>query len=522
MGMKYSAILLLLLMQVTDAQLPIPASTFSVTAKPSAAFVTATDWRSTVEERDRPAFVQMLPAPRSADRDTQDKTLSLEEAVVLSLRSNPDLRIAERERIIAKFNLGLAHHAYEPTWQWTVDANWMQQDHPRYNSALGVNWQSPIGTKVGLSLAPNTETSRGVGTATLNVSQPLIRGFGTAVNTIAWHNALDAENQSRLNFQSMIINQINAVVFAYRQWLADDQQQAVRARQYQQEIAQLRSLTAEYKAGRRPLNDVLQQKVNIQNTHLMQLDQQRQIIDDRQKLLAILGLSPSVTLALPQHRLKMEVPAIPSKAESIQLALEKNNQYQQLKLSIQAATRAVSQAKDQARWQLDLEGTVAWNGVKTRMDFPSDITGDNSFIVTQPKMPMSVGLHLSVPLDTVQIKQGIMQAVVNLQTATTRLQQFKDNLMRQVTNQWEILHNQQQRLRVAQSQLQYQQRVVQQSQLKYQYGRMTLFELNTLKNQWLQQQTSFIASQIGLLNQATTFEALLGVTLDKWHIQVRY
>ena len=98
----------------------------------------------------------------------------------------------------------------------------------------------------------------------------------------------------------------------------------------------------------------------------------------------------------------------------------------------------------------------------------------------------------------------------------------KQQLIRDVTNQLMQLQNQYQQIQVAINGVALQEKTLVNAQLKLKYGRSTVFEVDQLQDQLLQQQTSLIGDKIQFLNQITALSQTLGTTLSDWGITLRY
>ena len=140
-----------------------------------------------------------------ATRALAARTITLNEAVDLSLRFNPVIEIAGLNRLTQKFALSVVKNQYE--WQYAFNASsqytWNKntsdtasgQNHllqPSATRYLASGAQVSIAMNNAL-LNPNgshnpTQYSPGV---SVNISQPLIRGFGSAITLSPLADALD-------------------------------------------------------------------------------------------------------------------------------------------------------------------------------------------------------------------------------------------------------------------------------------------------------------------------------------------
>lgn len=477
------------------------------------------NWRQDVANLKAPGGVAELPPPEITPRVPLH--LGMREAILLSLRNNPDIQSTELTRITDKFALVLAHHFFEPQYTLGGSAVFAQGNQPVYTSNAGVTLNNSIGTQFSANYY-NTYGTRGgdgAGQTAFTVTQPLLKGFGD-VNTITWFDALDSENAARLSFKSSMMAQVVAVVMAYRQLIEDYQNLAIQERNLTSSAAMVKQAKLQFRVGHLAHSDLLQQQANYETTQLSLLSQKSSLISDYQNFLQLLGLKASAKVEIDKH-LPVETVKIPSVQQAIDAALAGNIAYQQLLISVAAAQRAVVAAKDQARWQLDVTGSF---NIANQVSEPTFVTVDG--VTTVQRYPVqgspSATLNLTIPIDDVAEKQAIVSARVALEQVKLAIESAKLELAGRITSEVQQLENQMRTLQSAKRQVAFQKQTYEAAKIKYQYGRTTTFELNQIKDQLLSQETALVSTRIGLMNQMTTLDQDLGLTLSDWKIELRY
>ncbi len=496
----------------------ISASVLADSLSPASIAVTPSNWRQDVANLHQAGGIIELPAPQTTPH--KPLTLSLREAILLSLRNNPDIQSTELNRITDKFSVVLAHHFFEP--QYTLDASASVADdgHPVYTSHAGVTLNNRIGTQFGLDYFRTDGTDdSGLGQTAFTITQPLLKGFGSEVNTITWFDSLDSENQARLSFKSSMMSQVVSVIESYRQLVEDYQNLDIQQRTLKASAETVRQSSLKYKVGRLAQSDLLQQQANYQTTQLALLNQKSSLISDYQNFLQLLGLKSSAKVAIDKKPEKRPM-KIPSLQKAIDAALQGNVSYQQTLIGIKAAERAVVSANDAARWQLDLSSRFNLSD----QGGPVFVSDDGATTIQQYALQDSLeaSLKLSIPLDNVANEQAIVSAEIALQQYRLSLESAKLSLVSQITNEVAQINNQQKTLAAAQNQVEFQRQSYRAAKINYQYGRATAFELNQIQNQLLAQEISLVNHRIYLLNQVTHLNQDLGLTLDNWDIHLRY
>ena len=148
--------------------------------------------------------------------------LSLNEAILLAVRSNPNVQSSQLSYVVQKFNLGVQEWQFHPHYSFQVSANYnnsiqngqLYEGTHNYNVQPAASWNSPIGTKLSLT-ASNSQTSNYNPGLSLEVMQPLMRGFGSAVVEASLNDAKDSTVISRLNVEGVLRQTVTSVINAY-------------------------------------------------------------------------------------------------------------------------------------------------------------------------------------------------------------------------------------------------------------------------------------------------------------------
>lgn len=451
----------------------------------------------------------LLPLPQKTLRTP--KLLSLEDAIVLALRNNPNIRNSRFQRISDKYALELADYAFQPQFNLSGNVTFTEGEKYGWNVNPGVSLNTRYGTQIAVS---NVTNLNGTQQEQVSVTQPLLRGFG-AVNYFPWLNAQDNELVARQTFRSSIIDMVTQVITNYRQVVEDYNSLQVQEKALHREEITAQQYRLRVKAGKMAPSELLQEQATLANTRLATVQQKNASEQDYQTLLDTLGLSPDSQLRVDTH-INFHQYHAPSKQQAINMALNNNPAYVSQTVQLNAARRAVESAKDNLRWQLNLTGQA--NFASSNGNIPIVQGFQSLSTTTNPTLVVS----LSIPIRDITSKAALVNSQVALLQAQDALDQSRRTLIRQVMNSLTNLNSQLDQLTIAQQAVELQRKNLVAEQIKQQYGQTTALNVNIITDNLLQQEISFVNSQIGYLNSVTAFQNLLGTTLKDWNIEMRY
>lgn len=456
------------------------------------------------------AGISELPVPEKLI--LSPKTLSLYEAIALALRNNPNVKIAELTRITNKFGLETAiHDRYAVQWQpFTFTPTIQNGAAPTWATTGGFGVKTSAGT--GVALTHTNNLLGGLGSTTLTVTQPLLQNFGFAYNRIIYQNALDNEQIARLSFKNSVITVVTSVITSYRSLVVqynnlDNDKKSLASQEQQAANDEL-----QVKVGQMAPSDLIQQQENVEQTRLTMVQQEQTLRDAYYGFLTQLGLMPSTKLTIDRHIL-VGGEKVPSVNTCIKIALAHNVAYRTALLNLNITKRALISANNARKWSLTVTSAVTMESERSAVGQP--ITDSGS---TNP----SVAIALSVPIDNIGLKQAVVNAKIAIEDAKLNLEQQKETLVRNIMNQWDSVHNNYEQILVAQKALDYQITTLNNTKLRFRYGRTSMFEVNSLETDLLSQQNQLVSTKIQYLNAITTLYQTMGITLEEWHVKLRY
>ena len=452
------------------------------------------------------------------------KVLTLEDAILLALRHNPNIRNAHIERTLAKFDLRVSENDFE--WQYSLDGSakrgvtYTSTDKSishTYGLTPKASYKTKMGTGVTVSMPNNysasgNDNTRYTPSATVTVTQQLLKGFGSTIAQIALLNAYISNEKSKLTLKNAVITQINDVVDKYFGLIQAKQQEFIEGTALKDAIRTEQRNEAMIKAGRLAANENIQAQSNVASHRLTMIDRKNKIFDAEQALRKAIGLidnNQSIDVAKAFPAIKLEVPDL---TKSIAIAMRGNIDYRKQLMELEVTKRALLKAKDDMRWGLAFTGT---------MNFGGSQPGIGGITRGQDKS-RSVGLVLTVPIRDLTLQKGLISAKYNLSKARVALRLAKRDLELDVRNEVNDLQNEKAQIEQADRAIELAARSLELEQKKLELGLSTTLNVTNLRNALVKVELQKVVSLIAYYKARNVYWAKLGITLDKWKIELAY
>lgn len=469
-------------------------------------------------------WVELPASPKARQKKIQK--LSLREAILLALRYNPNIQNAELDRIIQRYQLRLAYNEFE--LQYALGASGVVQKSTfngvgsdTSKSFIGspeFTYKNKLGTQASLSVENNVGLNNGYNPVlNLSVTQPLLRGFGRAVNEAGLLNAIDSEWLNKIGLQQAVVDQVTQVIVAYRALILS-------GNNVQNQRLQLKEAQKSYEINEKKINagqleptGNIQLSYQIESLSLLAEQGENDLRLAAQDLLQIIGLDPDMHLSVPSD-VTLPKRTIPDVQESIKQALTHNVQYLGQQMIVRADERAYEVAKNQQLWQLDVAASVQSGTV-------NDLTGLNGGvrgIYNGNNTNESARLTLNIPLHDLNRRSQLIAAKIRLEKDKINLLATKRALITNITNTINNVQSLAKRYELAQKQVKLAEQSYALEKKKLQAGISSSLDVNNTQNQLIQAQSGLIGAKIAYLNQLSALQRTLGTTLDYWQIQLRY
>ena len=400
--------------------------------------------------------VQAAPqdiSPSGGVADVDELRLSLREAVLVALKNNLDIAIANYNPKIATEDIIIQKAVFDPVFSLTADANrtvtpvaslltgvaQMQKSKIENRDLNGSLTQKlPTGASYTLSLTNNRRQTNSLNDLvnpayktflTLSVTQDILKNFGVEVNTapikIARNNQAISVTQLRLQANQVITNVHTAywnLVFAIENLevqrrslrLARDLEELNKARVRAGVAAPVEVTQAEAQAAAQLQNVILAEKA---------------VKDAEDQLKLIINIPDGERIwarsIIPADGPPFDVVRVETEA-SIQEALEKRPEYAAAKLTLQNNDLNLRVARNQLLPSLQLQGSVGLNGLN------DSLGSDYSRLASGDFPSWSAALVLEYPLGNRSARSALVQARLSYDQSMTSLLNLKRQIVSQV------------------------------------------------------------------------------------------
>lgn len=466
-----------------------------------------------------------LPASPAARKKTV-RRLSLKDAILLALRYNPNIRNAELDRVVQRYQLRLANNEFE--LQYALGASGVLQKS-RFNG-IGSNTthsflaspefdlRTKLGTRASLGIDNNVSGENNFNPVlNFSLTQPLLRGFGKRVNEAALLDAKDNEWLNKLSLRQSVSDQITQVIMAYRALILN-------GNNLQNQRLQLKEAQTSYginekkiQAGQLEPTANIQQAYQIESLSLMVEQGENEFQTATQDLLQAIGLDPETHLSVPSDVVVEEI-LVPDLKKTIAQALKHNTLYLAQKMAVRSDERAYQIAKNQQLWQVDL-------GANVQSGTANDVTGAGGGvrgIYNGHNLTQAARLTVTVPLNDISRRSQLINAKIRLEKDRLNLIAARRALITNITNTINNINSLAKRYQLAQKQVKLAEQSYALEKKKQQAGIATALDVNNTQNQLIRAQSGLISAKIAYLNQISALQRTLGTTLQHWNIQLGY
>ena len=459
------------------------------------------------------------------------KELSLNDAILLALRYNPSIQNAEIDRVVQKFNLRLQENNFEVQYALSGNATYTHsaQDgahtaSDNYSLNPGVSLNNSIGGQYSVNTTQGVNHSRGSNYyyssgVTLNYTQPLLQGFGRTVTLANLNNSRDQEIINRLNLKNTAMSTITQTISAYTALVQAENTLKTQEISLKNSIKTRDQYAAFIKAGRKAPADLVQFQVAVANQQLALQQQQISIQQAKLALLNVLGIDPSTDISV-QETPKIPDIKIPTLEQCIQTALKNNIAYQSALISVRMNERNYIVAKDAQRPSLNLTATSTWGNGGSSGSGNSSSSFAGAF--NGKNVTNTVGLQLTVPIHDLTKQSQEVSAKSSLEQSRVNLAAAERQVINDATNAYNNLVSQKQQITQAEEAVRLASLNLQIANTKLQYGRISPFEASSLQTDLTSAQIALINTKQNYVNTVASFDQTLGITLDRWHILLRY
>lgn len=453
--------------------------------------------------------------------------LSLDDAIAVAVRDNPNVQSKHLNYLSQKLNLYVEHWQFYPHYGLEGTAGSYRKvlsgvpapTNQNYTITPSVSLTTPIGTKISLS-STNPQTDHFNPALSLEVSQPLLRGFGPAVVEAALFNARDSLQVAKLNIEDILRTTITSVINAYLDIMSAQRKITIdedALRRAEQSVEQTKLFI---KAGRKAGNELVTVSANVASAKTQLENDRNSLTQDRYALLTAIGIDPNANIDFEKFEIAKLIAKyhLPKLIDVKSQVLSSDIQYQIDQITLHGSiSRALLVEEDNARWKLDLTANVvSGNGIGGGRN-----AGLNS-VLNGTNVVQKFGLQFTIPIDDQASKQYIANAKMALQQAELALLQTKWAKETGAINAWNLVGSTQRALHYAEDAEKLQEKTYHISNQKYLHGLIDSLEWQSAQVQLIQSQQTLLNAQISYLKALVNLDSLMGHTLQTWQVKVRY
>jgi outer membrane protein len=459
------------------------------------------------------------PLPRSSIK------MSLNEAVLLAVRNNPNVQSTQLNLVLQKFNTWVQEWQFYPHYGFQASAvsNSTKSNGLRANSEItnvqpSVSLLTPIGTQLTLS-GNNTNPDHYTPGLSLEVSQPLIRGFGTAVVEAQLNNAKDSELIARMNVEGILRTTVTDVVNAYLSVVAAERTVSIDEDAVKRAETSVKQTKLFIEAGHKAGNELVTVQANVASAKTQLENDKNNLIQTQYGLLSAIGIDPNTDVDYTSLDIEGLINKyhFPTLEQTKSLVLQNDIQYQTDQITLHGQTqRNLLVAEDNTKWQLNFNANVATGG---GVGMPSN--QGLSGLVNGMNQSQSVGLTLEIPIDDQQAKQAVMSAKIALQQAELALKQEKWGKETSAINAWNSVLSAERAFKFADDAEKLQEKTYNLSYQKYLHGLIDSLELQSALQSLVQSKQALLNARINYLRALVSLDLLVGNTLKTWKINAR-
>jgi outer membrane protein len=424
--------------------------------------------------------------------------LSLNEAILLSVRQNPNVLSSQLNDIVSKLNVHIQEWQFHPHYSLQASTTFGPGN---VKVQPGISLLTPIGTQLSVS-SVNTSLSA-------QVMQPLMRGFGTAVVESALENAKDSEEISRLTIEGTLRSTVTSVLNAYLDVVMAEETIKISEDALKRAELSVTQTKLFIKAGHKAGNELVTVQANVASAMSQLENAKNNLAQAKYALLTAIGLDPNTDVIFQNLKVSSLINKyhLPTVSEAKASTLKNDIQYQVDNITLHGSVkRSVLVAEDNTRWQLNLAANAG-------------NTGGSLFGGANPNQSLS--LSLQIPIDDQASKQAVTNAKIALKQAELGFMQEKWNKETSAINGWNSTVSAERSLHFAEDAEKWQGKTYHVSYQKYLHGLIDSLELQSAQNQLIQSQQTLLSAQIGYIKSLVNMDMLVGNTLKTWNINVR-
>ncbi|HEY9878089.1 MAG TPA: TolC family protein [Leptolyngbyaceae cyanobacterium] len=504
--------------------LAISAGLFTL-ASPAALAQTPSTPDTLPLEDSQPELLPEPLEPSGSTTDVQSLSLTLPELIDLVLAGNRDLQNSRLQRLIERQQLSEAEQKFNPRItprlsigltqdlsssgvivSETIDpfgqrTETVLEDSTQLNQSAQVaaTLTTRIGTNLSLDIDPLSDTQP----FRLEITQPLLRGFGRTVNEASVEQARLSETRNQLTLRQQLINTLTTTINRYTGLIQAQEQvriQVLALERRQQELVRSQALV---EAGRLPRVDLFDAERSVADAQRDLLGAQNDLTQANNELLNLVGTDRPLQFVASAESVQELFAAAEARVTQFELNQLVATAYQQRPDYLQAQL-------DQQSRQLDV--LLAEDGQKLNLDLAGNLDLGNFSETT-------LGIVATRTFEDPALETQRISSEVRLQQGENRLTQLRESIRNDVTSQLAAVQSNLARVEAARRATANANQQLEVSRERYQRGQIDRFEVTTQEQALVDAQNAELVAAIAFLDSIATLEQTVGITLESWAAQ---
>src|SRR3990167_1467711 len=258
------------------------------------------------------------------------RTLSLDEAILLSVRENPNVETSQLNHVLQKFALEVQQWQFQPHFMFqathTTSRTYSVTPGGVVTSNVtgiqpSVSLLTPVGTNVTLTSTNNVSSHYNPGLS-LQIIQPLLRGFGKPIVEQALYNAIDSEKISRLNVEGTLRATVTSVINAYLDVLLAQHTLLLDQQSLKRSEESVKQTQLFIKAGHKAGVELVTVQADVASAQTRIENDKNNLEQARSALLTTIGIDPDTRVRFDQVDVaklikKYHIPPLPESKQMI-------------------------------------------------------------------------------------------------------------------------------------------------------------------------------------------------------------
>lgn len=346
---------------------------------------------------------------------------------------------------------------------------------------------------------------------TVTVTQPLLRGAGTAITTAALNRARIGETRAGFDFHAQVLNVIQETETDYYNLVGAREQLLVYRVSLDLANQLLEEAQAKRTVGTATDIDVLQAQVGVANARSNVISAEKSVKDAADALLALLG---RFELDAPLGAAKFDdfngqLPLIDS---SYQLALHHQPDYLSARLQLQQMELDLAVAKDSLKPTVNVNGILGFNGPRgSAYDaFESEAHRDSN--------SWELDLTVSYPWGRVSDKARYRQSLGLLSQQRLTVRQLEQSILVQVRSAVRAVETNIEKVKFAALAAEFSAKQYDLENARFSAGLATSRDVLQTQSDLENARVAELQARITLQNSFSALHRLEGSSLDRYHI----